>query len=87
LGGCKRASCFRRIGGLLGWALRGHPIPAAVALVLVLVAGVLVACRDAHEGAVCERVTPELCRRAGIAVERLALQWPASAFPQLVPNV
>jgi hypothetical protein len=54
---------------------------------LVLVDGVLAAYRDAHEGAVCERVTPALCRRAGIAVERLALQWPTSAFQELVPNV
>jgi hypothetical protein len=32
---------FGFVGGLLGWALRGHPVVAAVALALVIVVGAL----------------------------------------------
>jgi hypothetical protein len=38
------AACFfgfAVIGGLLGWALHGHPVLAAVTLVLVIVDGAL----------------------------------------------
>ena len=43
VGAC--AACFvgfGAIGGLMGWALHGHPVLAAVTLALVLVAAVLV---------------------------------------------